>query len=67
MDQKLFEVATAAIIDTAREAFIEGYKKACAESWAEATEKEIYKEWLESETYAALVKLIKNLSGGGGV
>lgn len=62
MDQQLFEAAVAAIVDTAREGFFEGYRN--AEHWSvEVSPEELADAWHNSETYAAVLKMVSTLTG----
>lgn len=62
MDQQLFNIACKAIIDTAKQAYIEGYNQ-CLISAAYSPEEpsQIEEDWQNSSVKAACDRMIQNL------
>lgn len=64
MDQQLFNIACKAIIDTAKQAYIEGYNQ-CLISAAYSPEEpsQIEDDWQNSSVKATCDRMIQNLRG----
>ncbi|QXV84523.1 hypothetical protein bas24_0063 [Escherichia phage SeppeHuegi] len=64
MDQQLFNIALQAIVDTAKQAYIEGYNQ-CLISAAYSPEEpsQIEEDWQNSSVKAACDRMIQNLRG----